>query len=146
MLANEIYLQYVFLRDKIEGVLSALAEAHEEDLRENADMFDITRDTFSGKMHPNERLRALERELADEDEEYLLFLSALVEAGMELTQGLADADSARELAALISTIRAELAAKELSAPVLAHRLTEPKAGLLQKRLSLVTRILSGENQ
>ena len=144
MLANEIYLQYVFLRDKIEGVLSALAEAHEEDLRENADMFDITRDTFSGKMHPNERLRALERQLADEDEEFLLFLTALIDAGMELSQGLAHADSPRELSELIAAIYSEHAAQELSAPVLAHRLTEPKAGLLLKRLSLSVRILAGE--
>ena len=145
MLANEIYLQYVFLRDKIEEVLSAFAEAHEEDLRENPDMFDITRDTFSGKMHPNERLRALEKQLADEDEEYLLFLSALIDAGMELSQGLARADSPCELSALVATIYGELAAKELSVPVLAHRITEPKAGLLKKRLSLAARILSDEN-
>ena len=145
MLANEIYLQYVFLRDKIEGVLSALAEAHEEDLRENADMFDITRDTFSGKMHPNLRLRALEDELGDEDEEFLLFLTALIDAGMELSQGLAHADSPRELSELVATIYRELAVQELSAPVLAHRLTERKAGITHRRLSLAVRILSGEN-
>ena len=145
MLANEVYLQYVFLRNKLEDVLAAFAEAHEEDLRENADMFDITRDTFSGKMHPNERLRALERQLADEDEEYLLFLLALTDAGMELSQGLARADSPRELAALVAAIYGEPATKKLSAPVLAHRLTEPKAGLSLKRLSLALRILSDEH-
>ena len=142
MSENEVYLQYAFCRQKLEGILDALAEAHAEDLSLNADMFDITRETFSGKMHPNERLRALEAELAAENEEYLLFLTALMDAGMELSQGLAHAKSVRECCALVATIYAEEASKQLSAPVLAHRLTEPKAGLLLTRLSHVLRVLS----
>ena len=144
MLANEVYLQYAFLRRKLEGVLDALAEAHEEDLTQNADMFDTTRETFSGKMHPNARLRALEAELAGEGEEYLLFLTALIEAGMELSQGLAHAEDRQGLCALIAEIYVERAGEKLSAPVLAHRLTEPKAGLLLARLSRTVRWLNGE--
>ena len=146
MLANEVYLQYAFNRQNIEAVLSAFAEAHQEDLCENPDMFDLTRDSFSGKMHPNGRLRALEAELAEWSEDDLLFLAALIDAGMELSQGLAHADSPREMSELVAAIYRERAAEKLSAPVLSHRLTEPKAGLLLKRLSLVARILSGENQ
>ena len=143
MLESEVYLQYAFCRERIEGVLSALAEAHSEDLALNADMFDVTRDTFSGKMHPNARLRALEDALAAEDEEYLLFLTALIGGGMELSLGLADTADTRAFCALVATIYAEEAAKQLSAPLLAHRLTEPKAGLLHARLSLALRMLSG---
>lgn len=143
MLANEVYLQYAFCRERIDGVLSALAAAHDEDLTLNADMFDTASESFSGKMHPNARLRALESALADEDEAYLLFLTALIEAGMELSQGLAAAENTLDFCALVAAIYKEEAAKNLSAPVLAHRLTEPKAGLLFSRLSLAVRMLTG---
>lgn len=144
MLANEVYLQYALCRERIDGVLSALAEAHDEDLALNADMFDTASESFSCKMHPNARLRALEAELAGEDEEYLLFLTALTEAGMELSLGLATAGDVRTFCALVAAICDEQAAKKLSVPVLAHRLTEPKAGLLFSRLSLAVRMLTGE--
>ena len=141
--AQEFYLQFLFYRTRIDEVLATLEEAHREDLSQNADMFDITRETFSGRLHPNATLRALEAELADQEEDFLLFLASLLEGGIELQLG-AQLESTKEFCGVAAEIFGELSAQRFSAPVLAHRITEPRADLLQKRLSLALRLLSNQ--
>ena len=143
---QELFLQFLFYRTRLEQLLRAFDEAHEEDLCKNPDMFDRTQETFSGKMHPNGRLRALEASLAEEDEEFLLFVLALLDAGMEVSLGLSCRLSPREFAADAALALSELAAEGLSAPVLAHRITETKAGLSRTRLALACEILSGKEE
>ena len=142
--AQEFYLQFLFYRKRIAAVLDRLDEAHAEDLRENPDMFDRSAEGFSGRMHPNAALRALESDLAREDEDFLLHLAALLDCGAELQLGLAGFRDARELCGVAAEIVGELALGKPDATLLAHRITEAKAGLLYRRLSLALSRLSAE--
>ena len=121
-------------REEVYRVVDTLEEALAEDHQKNADMFDITRPTFSGNPHPNATMRALEEELSDKDLPFLCLLFALLRVGADLSLGLADFDTAD---AFLDAAAQEFALAEsryTDVAYLASELTMPKAEHQLKRL------------
>ena len=114
-------------RHEAERVLERVREALEEDLRENAEMFDITRTDFSQNLHPNNTMRALEKELAERDEPFLCLLLALRGAGMEESLGLCERSTYAQRVSRAAFEYTERIASGGSAQYLAHEFTEGKA-------------------
>ena len=133
--AQELALQYAMLKGKINTVLHRFEDALDEDYAENADMFDRTREDFSQNPHPNRTLRALESDLLQEGEDFLLLLTALLEAGKELLLGLADYPTPAALLEGVATLFDELAHRRPSVKTLAHGITEIKAEHSARRLA-----------
>ncbi len=136
---TELGMQYMLRRAEVAEVADTLAEALDEDLRENADMFDRTRTTFSGNPHPNATMRTLERALAARDLPFLHLLSALLLVGGDLVLGLCDFSTPADFVSAVAAEYALLEEKEQDAVHLARRLTEPKAEHQQKRLRAAMR-------
>ena len=132
--AWDLCLLYDLRRHEIAAVASRLSDALEEDLRVNADMFDITCTTFSKNRHPNATMRALEADLAKADLTLLHLLISLYDIGMELTQGLGDFPDKVTFAEAAARRYEALCRGTLDAPILAHLLTEIKAEHALKRL------------
>ncbi len=138
---SELCMQYMLRRHEVDALADAYADALEEDHLKNAEMFDLTRTTFSSNLHPNGRMRELEAELAARDLPLLHLLSALLSVGTDLVLGLADFGNAE---ALFAALAAEYTRAEQieDTAVLAHRLTEPKAEHQLKRLCRVREALT----
>lgn len=127
-------MQYMLRREEVYRVADVFAEALEEDHRVNADMFDITKTTFSQNPHANATMRALEDELATRDLPFLCLLFALLRTGADLVLDLADFETP---VAFAEAAAAEYAAAEVrytDAAYLAEELTAPKAEHQTKRL------------
>lgn len=124
---EEFKLLLALRRHEVEDVLHQVQNALDEDRRENAEMFDITRTDFSKNMHPNETLRALERDLAQRDEPFLCLLLALREVGMEQCLGLSESSTPGARMLHAAAAFAEQLSAGASAKTLAHRFAEVKA-------------------
>ncbi len=133
-LTADFCILYALRRTDVLEVARSLDEALDEDHRQNADMFDISRTTFPKSRHPNFTMRALEEKLRNADISLLCLLSALTEAGLELTQGLADFSDTDDFAKTAADIYENLQKRDPSAGLLAQRLTEIKAEHARKRL------------
>ena len=139
--AQDLCLLYELRRREVIAVAQKLADALEEDRRQNADMFDITRTTFSQNRHPNATMRALEGELERADLPFLHLLSALSQMGMEASQGLADFPDRHAFADAAGEELAALERQNAPAYLLAHALTEIKAEHALKRLATAMRYM-----
>ena len=132
---EELCLLYALRRADLVGIADQLRDALNEDYTKNADMFDITRATFSQNRHPNATMRALENDLREADLTLLYLLRALTEAGMELTQGLGGLSTPRRFAEMAAEIYQDTEKRAPSAALLAQSLTEIKAEHALKRLN-----------
>lgn len=132
--AELLCMQYMMRREEVYRVADAFADALEEDHRVNADMFDVTKLTFSQNPHANATMRALEAELEQKDLPLLCLLAALLRTGADLVLGLADFASPMDF---VEAAAAELAVAErryTDPAFLASELTAPKAEHQLKRL------------
>ncbi len=127
-------MQYMMRREEIYRVADTFAEALDEDHRVNADMFDVTKLTFSQSPHANATMRALEEELATRDLPFLCLLAALLRAGTDLVLDLADFDTPMAFADAAASEFAVAEARYTDAAFLAEELTAPKAEHQVKRL------------
>lgn len=134
-------LQYTLFRSRLCEIRDRLHDALDEDHLKNADMFDITRTTFSQSKHPNATMRALEKELCAAEPLFLYLLFSLTELGMEITQGLVATDSPESLARIAAETYRDLQKRAPSAAFLAQSLTEIKAEHALKRLTAAMRIM-----
>ena len=132
--AQDLCLLYDLRRGEVADVALRLSDALEEDYRVNADMFDITRTTFSQNRHPNATMRALESDLERADLPLLRLLVALSQIGMEAAQGLGDFPDRAAFASAAGEEFARLERMAAPAHQLAHTLTEIKAEHALKRL------------
>ena len=139
--AQDVCLLYELRRSDITEIATRLSEALSEDRRVNADMFDITRTTFSQNRHPNATMRALEAELENADLPFLQLLVALSQIGMEASQGLGDFADRDAFANAVGEELEALSRRNAPAYVLAHSLTEIKAEHALKRLSTAIRYM-----
>ena len=131
---EDLLLLYALRRADILEIERRFTDALDEDHVKNADMFDTSRTTFSQNRHPNATMRALEKELLEADLPFLYLLTALCDAGMELTQGLAALHIPEDFAKAAAAYYGELEKRAPSAGLLAQGLTEIKAEHAQKRL------------
>lgn len=118
---------YDLRRREVIEVAERLSKALDEDHRVNADMFDITRVTFSSNRHANTVMRALEADLEKADLPFLHLLTALYRIGMEASQHLGDFADKTAFAAAAGEELDALTRQSTPAYVLAHTLTEIKA-------------------
>ena len=139
-LTQEFCLQYTLRRGQIREIAQRYRDAFDEDLTCNADMFDITRTTFSQSKHPNRVMRELEKDLREGDAPLLCMLCAMLELGMEQAQGLADL-SPGEFASEAALLCHRLRQQAPPAGLLAQRLTEIKSQHAQKRLSIAMHMM-----
>ena len=139
--AQELCLLYDMRRREVVEVAQRFDEALEEDRRVNADMFDITRTTFSQNQHPNATMRALEADLEKADLPFLHLLIALCEIGMEVSQRLCSPSDKAEFADMAGERFDQLSQSDLPAVVLAHTLTEIKAEHALTRLVTAIRMM-----
>lgn len=139
--AQELCLLYELRRSEIVTIAKRLSEALDEDHRVNADMFDITRTTFSQNRHPNATMRALESDLENADLPFLQLLTALSQIGMEAAQGLGDFAGRESFANAAGEELAALSRRNAPTYVLAHSLTEIKAEHALKRLATAIRYM-----
>ena len=135
----DFYLLYKIHRHEITAIARRLRDALDEDHLKNADMFDITRTTFSQSKHPNATMRVLEKDLLGADLSLLCMLVALSETGMELTQGLTDFPTPTDFARFAADINENLQKLTPSAAFLAQKLTEIKPEHALKRLDAATK-------
>lgn len=140
--ASDLCLQYALRRGEILRLSDRFADALDEDRRCNADMFDLTRTTFSQNKHPNKTMREIEADLQNADLPLLCMLVALSEIGMEKSQALQDLSDPDRFADCAAAVYEQLLAQSPSLPYLAQKLTEIKAEHALKRLK--TAILSME--
>ena len=139
---NDIFLmQYALRRTEIAAVCDEFAAAYDEDLRVNADMFDIQRTTISGNPHPNDTMRALEKRLAQADLPLLHTLSAMLAVGRDIVLGLAELEGDCALLLALSEEYELVSGRPDSAAMLAADLTVPKAEHQLRRLRTVMRML-----
>ena len=131
---KELCLLFAMRQNEIEDIVARYADAYDEDLVKNADMFDITRLTFSDNKHPNRTMRVLEQDLREADATLLYLLTALCEVGRDLTLYPEDFASCFEFADAVSTEYDRLTLRNPSAALLAQQLTEIKAEHAHKRL------------
>lgn len=135
---GELFCIQVALREReLDEVARSFERAYEEDLRENADMFDIKRLTFSQNLHKNATMRALEDELAQKDLAFLQLLGALLAIGRDLVLGLADLTDRAELLSALSAELAAISARGAEPCLLAQEITTVKAEHQRKRLCAV---------
>ena len=127
-------MQYMLRREEVYRVADRFADALDEDHRVNADMFDVTKLTFSNNPHANATMRALEDELATRDLPFLCLLAALIRTGADLVLGLADFDSPMAFADAAAAEFEAAEARYTDATRLAEELTAPKAEHQTKRL------------
>ena len=132
--AQDLCLLYELRRREVVEIAQRLADALEEDYRQNADMFDITRTTFSQNRHPNATMRALEADFERSDLPLLRLLTALSQIGMEASQGLGDFPDKEAFANAAGQELARLEQQNAPAYLLSHSLTEIKAEHALKRL------------
>ena len=132
--AQDLCLLYELRRREVVEVAQRLADALEEDYRQNADMFDITRTTFSQNRHPNATMRALETDFERSDLPFLRLLAALSQVGMEAGQGLGSFPDREAFANAAGQELARLEQQNAPAYLLSHSLTEIKAEHALKRL------------
>ena len=133
--AEAFCLQYELRRREVIDIAACLADALDEDHRVNADMFDITRTTFSQSRHPNATMRELERDLEHSDLPLLLLLCALSQIGMEAVQHLAIFPDKAAFAKAAAEELEALERQNIPSYVLAHTLTEIKAEHALRRLT-----------
>ena len=138
---RDLCLLFATHQNEIEDVIARYADAYDEDLVKNADMFDTARVTFSDNKHPNRTMRVLEDDLREAEPTLLYLLTALCEVGMDLVLYPEDFASCYEFADAVSTEYTRLAAQQPSAPRLAQKLTEIKAEHAHKRLSKAAEML-----
>lgn len=131
---QDLCLQYALRRTDVLAIVRHYEDALDEDYVKNADMFDVTRTTFSQSKHPNATMRALEKDLLESDLPLLCLLAALTDLGMELTQGLCHFSTPLDFADAVGERYAQLMRATPSAPLLAQHLTEIKAEHALKRL------------
>ncbi len=127
-------MQYMMRREEIYRVLDIFGEALDEDHRVNADMFDVTKLTFSQNPHANATMRALEDDLATRDLPFLCLLAALLRTGTDLVLALADFETPMAFADAAASEFAAAEARYTDAAYLAEELTAPKAEHQVKRL------------
>lgn len=127
-------MQYMMRREEIDRVADVFSEALDEDHRVNADMFDITRMTFSQNPHANATMRALEDDLATRDLPFLCLLAALLRTGADLVLDLADFETPMAFADAAAAEFVAAEARYTDAAGLAEELTAPKAEHQTKRL------------
>ena len=139
--AQDLCLLYDLRRREIADVAARLSDALDEDHRVNADMFDITRTSFSKNQHPNATMRALEADLERADLSLLNLLTALSQIGMEAAQGLGDFSDKIAFANAAGAELAFLECQAAPAHLLAHSLTEIKAEHALKRLVTAMRYM-----
>jgi hypothetical protein len=132
---KELCLLFAMHQNEVKDTVARYADAYDEDLVKNADMFDTARLTFSENKHPNRTMRVLEDDLREAEPTLLYLLTALCEVGMDLVLYPEDFASCYEFADAVSTEYTRLAAQQPSAPRLAQKLTEIKAEHAYKRLS-----------
>ena len=138
---RDLCLLFAMHQNEIEDVITRYADAYDEDLVKNADMFDTTRLTFSDNKHPNRTMRVLEDDLREAEPTLLYLLSALSEVGRDLILYPEDFASCFEFADAVSTEYARMTAQRPGAPRLAQQLTEIKAEHAHKRLSKAAEML-----
>ena len=139
--AQDLCLLYELRRREIAEIAARLADALDEDHRVNADMFDITRTTFSQNQHHNATMRALEADLEHADLPLLHLLTALSQIGMEAAQGLGDFPNKADFANAAGEELSYLEQQNAPAHLLAHALTEIKAEHALKRLITAIRYM-----
>ena len=132
---KELCLLFVMRQNEIEDVVARYADAYDEDLVKNADMFDVTRLTFSDNKHPNRTMRVLEDDLREADPTLLYLLTALCNVGADLILYPEDFASCFEFADAVATEYTRLSQRTPAATRLAQQLTEIKAEHAHKRLS-----------
>lgn len=132
---KDLCLLFAMHQNEIEDTIARYADAYDEDLVKNADMFDTARLTFSENKHPNRTMRVLEDDLREAEPTLLYLLTALCEVGMDLVLYPEDFGSCFEFADAVSTEYGRLAAQNPAPPRLAQKLTEIKAEHAHKRLS-----------
>ena len=140
--AELFLMQYAMRRAEIEQIADIFAEALEEDLRENADMFDRNSTAITGKLHPNATMRRLEDRLAKTDLPLLQMLSVLILLGTDIVLGLAQFDRQQDFLLACAEEQALLERRDPDAVHLARALTEVKAEHQQKRLRAAMAMLS----
>ena len=138
---KDLCLLFATHQNEIEDVIARYADAYDEDLVKNADMFDTARVTFSANKHPNHTRRVLEEDLREAKPTLLYLLTALCEVGTDLILYPEDFASCFEFAAAVSTEYVRLSVQQPSAPRLAQKLTEIKAEHAHKRLSKAAEML-----
>ena len=137
----EFCLQYTLSRARICEISDRLRDALDEDYVKNADMFDVTRTAFPTSKHPNDTMRALEKDLLTASPDLLYLLSALTDLGMEVTQGLVDTTDPEALVKIAAETYENLQKRAPSTAFLAQELTEIKAEHALKRLDAAIRIM-----
>ena len=137
----EFCLQYTLSRARICEIRDRLRDALDEDYVKNADMFDVTRTAFPTSKHPNDTMRALEKDLLTASPDLLYLLSALTDLGMEVTQGLVDTTDPEALVKIAAETYENLQKRAPSTAFLAQELTEIKAEHALKRLDAAIRIM-----
>ena len=137
----EFCLQYTLSRARICEIRDRLRDALDEDHVKNADMFDVTRTAFPTSKHPNDTMRALEKDLLTASPDLLYLLSALTDLGMEVTQGLVDTTDPEALVKIAAETYENLQKRTPSTAFLAQELTEIKAEHALKRLDAAIRIM-----
>ena len=137
----EFCLQYTLSRARICEIRNRLRDALDEDYVKNADMFDVTRTAFPTSKHPNDTMRALEKDLLTASPDLLYLLSALTDLGMEVTQGLVGTTDPEALVKIAAETYENLQKRAPSTAFLAQELTEIKAEHALKRLDAAIRIM-----
>ena len=136
-------MQYRLRRGEVLEIAEAFELALDEDRRVNADMFDVTRVTFSKNPHANATMRALEARLGESDLSLLCLLFALLRVGADLSLGLADFGDATSFFEACAEEYARCEVRYTDAAYLARELTTPKAEHQKKRLATALRVMEG---
>ena len=127
-------MQYMMRKAELLWVSDTLEEALAEDHRVNADMFDITRLTFSDNPHANATMRKLESDLAEKDPLFLNVLASLLAVGADLVLALADFEGPMDFLEAVAEEFARREERGCESVFVAAQITAVKAEHQLKRL------------